>query len=536
MTNTRYRNPVICTVVLAAVAIELTFWAEVGAQADETAIFNRPWPTTENQTNGYHGSQSGNPVPLPPVIMEDDLPAGITAASVSNPSPIFAPPGSDNAGMADPTSSSAENVLFIDLATALQLTAGQNPQVAFARQRIDEAFADLRAAQVLWVPSIRAGVNYNKHEGRIQDVQGTIIETSRGSLYTGLGARAVGAGSPAVPGLLMEFRLSDAVFQPRMAARALAGSQHASRATANDMLLETSLAYIGLLEALQIEAIARETLQHALTLAELTDSFAQSGQGLQADADRARAELSLRQIELRRAEEAGRTASVRLSRLLSQDPTVVLSPVEPALVPIELVSVEMGLSELVSTGLSNRPELAESQALVSEAIERLNRERSSPLLPSVLLGLSYGSTGGGLGGDIENFGDRLDVDAAAYWEFRNFGFGERAARKQAQARLDQARSRQVQALDEVASEVAESQAKVLARREQIHLAQSGIEAARLSYERNTDRIRDGQGLPIETLQSIQALDQAQRQYVRAVADYDRAQFELNRALGWMIGR
>jgi hypothetical protein len=51
----------------------------------------------------------------------------------------------------------------IDLTTALQLTAGQNPQVAFAQQRIEEAFAQLQAAQVLWVPSLRAGVNYNKH-------------------------------------------------------------------------------------------------------------------------------------------------------------------------------------------------------------------------------------------------------------------------------------------------------------------------------------------------------------------------------------
>jgi hypothetical protein len=45
----------------------------------------------------------------------------------------------------------------IDLASALELTAGQNPEVNFARQRIQEAFAQLDAASVLWVPSLRAG-------------------------------------------------------------------------------------------------------------------------------------------------------------------------------------------------------------------------------------------------------------------------------------------------------------------------------------------------------------------------------------------
>jgi outer membrane protein TolC len=66
------------------------------------------------------------------------------------------------------------------------------------------------------------------------------------------------------------------------------------------------------------------------------------------------------------------------------------------------------------------------------------------------------------------------------------------------------------------------------------MSQAAIQSARDSYRRNNERIRNGQGLPIEALQSIQALDQAQRQYVRSVADYNRAQFRLCRALGWPI--
>jgi outer membrane protein TolC len=47
-------------------------------------------------------------------------------------------------------------------------------------------------------------------------------------------------------------------------------------------------------------------------------------------------------------------------------------------------------------------------------------------------------------------------------------------------------------------------------------------------------VRDLEGLPIETLQSIQALDQARREYLRALVDYNAAQFRLQRALGWPI--
>jgi outer membrane protein TolC len=49
-----------------------------------------------------------------------------------------------------------------------------------------------------------------------------------------------------------------------------------------------------------------------------------------------------------------------------------------------------------------------------------------------------------------------------------------------------------------------------------------------------DRIRDGQGLPIEALQAIQALEASERAYLSAVADYNRAQLQLQWALGWPV--
>lgn len=426
------------------------------------------------------------------------------------------------------------NPASIDLGRALQLSAGQNPRVAFAQARVREAYAQLRAAGSLWLPSLRAGVNYNKHEGRIQDVAGNIIDTSRGSTYTGLGAQAVGAGSPAVPGVYANFHLRDAIYNPRIADRLLAAQQRAGQAAVNDVMLETSLAYFDLLEAAQTKAVAEETAANMAQLAELTAEFARVGQGLDADADRSRAELAVRRIEARRAVENVRVASSRLSRLLSQDQGLTLVPEEPSLAPIELVDLSPGLPELIGIGLSNRPELAESRLLAAAAVERLRRERTAPLIPSVLLGTSYGGNGGGLGGTIGNFGDRFDFDVAAYWEIRNLGVGEQAQRAAASARVQQENYRRLQVLDQVAAEIAEAFAQVDVRRGQIAEAEAGIAAAELSYRRGSERIRQGQGLPIETLQAVQALDQARRLYVRTVADYNRAQFRLQRALGWPV--
>ena len=221
--------------------------------------------------------------------------------------------------------------------------------MAFAQQRIAEAFAQLRTAEVLWVPSLRAGVNYNKHEGNIQDVAGNIIDTSRGSHLHGIRRQAVGAGSPSVPGLIMNFHLRDAIFQPRIAEHVLGARQNASLATTNDQLLETALAYMDLLEALQTKVVTEETLASARRLAELTKSFADVGQGLRSDADRVQTEQSLREIEVRRADETVRVTMARLTRLLSHDQTLPLVPQEPSLVAIDLIE-QVGVTRIGCVG------------------------------------------------------------------------------------------------------------------------------------------------------------------------------------------
>ena len=345
----------------------------------------------------------------------------------------------------------------------------------------------------------------------------------------------MGAGSPAVPGLVLNFHTRDALFQPRIAERTLAARQQASQAVLQDVLTDTAIAYINLLEAVQFRAIAHETTVNLQDLADLTASFATSGAGLRSDADRVRTELVLQQVENARAEENVQVSAARLAQLLSQDPTLQLLPQEMALAPLRLVTQEQPLSELVATGLTNRPELAENQFLVAAAAERLRRERYSPLLPSVLLGVSQGWNGGGVGGNMENFGDRFDGDAVAWWEIRNLGIGEQAAREAARSQVAQARLQQIRVMDQVASEVAQAHAQVKAREGQLELAQAGISSANDSFRRNAERIRNAQGLPIESLQSVQALNQAQRQYARVVADHNRAQFALIRALGWPVG-
>jgi outer membrane protein TolC len=298
------------------------------------------------------------------------------------------------------------------------------------------------------------------------------------------------------------------------------------------MLLRVSVGYLELARSSEELAIAIETRVNARQLSDLTQSYADSGQGLRSDADRMEVELALRESDEVRAKEELQVASARLAQLLRLDPRMELTPIDEALVPIDLVSPAAPLGELVVQGISNRPEVCENRHLVEQAVTRMRREQYAVLMPSVLIGGSYGAFGGGINQNISGTGGRFDADAVAYWELRNLGLGDAAARRGTRSQVQQANSNQLATLDLVAREVFEAHAQVSARRIQIEKSRRAVEAALASHVRNLERVDHGQGLPIEALQSVQALAAARREYLRALIDYNTAQFSLYRAIGW----
>ena len=438
-------------------------------------------------------------------------------------------PGSSDAETRPPTAATT-----LSLGGILQLADTQNPNVAVARERISEAYAQVERAGTLWLPSLRAGLNYNHHEGAIQNVAGNVFQTNRSAFGGGLGTNMVGAASPGVPGLIAQFHLSDAIFQPKIAAHQAASRQFGAVAARNDVLRDASVAYLQLVRAEHGMAIDKRALENTEKLAEMTRQYSETGQGLESDHQRMEAELAIRRDQLAIQQESVQVSSARLAQVLHADPSVLITTGEPAVTALDIMAVENSAAAYVVLGLSRRPELSEQKHLVCEAVERLNREKYAPLVPSVLLGMSYGGMGGGLGNSIANSSSRWDADAVAYWEIRNLGFGDRAARGETVSATRQAQMRELALLDRVAREVVEAHTQVVQRKQRLELSRKGIVAAERSYELNLQRIANAQGLPIEVLQSIQALANAHRAYLNAVVDYNIAQFELSRATGWFV--
>lgn len=423
----------------------------------------------------------------------------------------------------------------IDLANALGLGGADNLQVRLARTRLFQAQARHMQAKTLWLPSLRFGVGYNKHDGRLQETVGNVIEVERNSLFygggIGLGGAPLAAGAGGPPRLFVNLSLADAYFKPLSACQEVAAHGAAERTATNDSLAEIAIGYHSLVEAhgmLANVSVARDLAQ---SMVDTVENFEREGFSSKTEVNRARTELTKWQREVAEAERKTIVRSAELARILRLPPQVQLVPVEEYVMPIDFIDASVESDALIAVALRSRPEISEYVAHREAACFRVREEKWRPWIPHVQAGASGGGFGGGVSTQFPSAAGRSDVDLLAVWEWQNLGLGNVALQRQRRGELHE-RVLELEALREkIAAEVVAAAADVNSYRRQLELAQVAITAAQESYNLNQQRIRAGEGLPIELLQSISALAEAQTAYTSAVADYNRAQYRLMRAMG-----
>lgn len=478
------------------------------------------------------------------------------------PAPQKLPPGS-----ADMTPEEAlfanDQVMPIDLATALRLAQTNNLDIAQARETVKQAEAQLTRARALILPTVNLGSTYVDHEGNIQRTEGNVVKANRDSLFVG--------GGPSV-----SLGFSEALFAPLVARQVSAASQAGMQRVHNDTLLAVAEAYFNVLRARRRLARVEATLEFLtsekaaatragskglLPVVEVMQKVG-AAEALKSEVERVRVEVVRRREERFAALQELRVAGAELARLLRLDPQVVLLPLDDFRVPLELPGpwFSQPLEELVRTALVNRPELAESKALVQAAVERVKTARYRPFLPNLVLNYNWGDFGGGPdpnppilvngkltpvpgftpSGRIRHFGTRSDFDVTLIWRLQNFGLGNLAELREQQALARQFTLRQLQIQDRVTTQVVQAHELVKNWGERVDLTRSSLfdkeakptgpvfQSLRLNFERvrAVEKTR-----PLEVLDSIRGLNDMLEAYGQALTDYERARFRLLISLG-----
>jgi outer membrane protein TolC len=344
------------------------------------------------------------------------------------------------------------------------------------------------------------------------------------------------------------FAFSDAIYAPLAARQELRARQAAEQSAQNDSTLAVAEAYFAVQQARGDLAGALAAETRAEELVKKTAALAK-GLAPPAEENRARVEYGRRKQAVATARERWRSASAELARLLRLDPTAVVDPAEPPALPVTVIDPGAVLDDLIPVALNTRPELAGQQAFVRATLARLKQEKLRPLVPSLVLRgastnpagtLAYGAFGGGTNGNLKDFGSRFDIDMQLLWEFQALGFGNRARIGERRAEYEAATLDLFRTQDRIAAEVTTRFAEARASAQRLNDAEPALKEAIELVQKSLDGLgqtqRIGERLvlvvrPQEAVAALQAFAQANTDFFAAVADYNRAQFRLYRALG-----
>jgi outer membrane protein TolC len=319
------------------------------------------------------------------------------------------------------------------------------------------------------------------------------------------------------------------------------------QAAQNDALLATALAYFDVQQARGTLAGVQDAVAKGRGLVNRTTSLAR-GLVPEIEVNRARAQLYDLELQEAAARANWRLASARLTRVLRLNPAAVAMPEESPYLQITLISPQVSLAELIPVGLTNRPELASQRATVAASTERVRQEQYRPWLPALVAGGSGPGgfyNGGFFGGGPDNgskvYGGRFDGDLAVVWTLQNFGAGNHALVQERVAQQQRASIDFANVQDQVAQDVVQAHAILEAAATQVDCAGVAIKEAVIAYNGTVIGIGETRGAggilqlvnrPQEAVAALIELNRSYADYFVAVNDYNRAQFQLYRALGY----
>ena len=434
---------------------------------------------------------------------------------------------------AAPSAADQGKPLPINFPTALALSGANPIDIQIAGERLHAATAALERANVLWLPNLSLGVDYFRHDGQIQDVVGTVFTTSRSSFLVGAGPNAV-------------FSVGDAIYAPLVARQVVQARQAEVLVARNDTTLRVAEVYFTVQQARGEVAGAIESLRRADELVSLTKKLGDFAPSV--EVNRARVEAARRRQAVETAYDRWQQAAAELTRILRLEPGTLVEPAEEPALTVELIDTKTPIDQLIAVALTHRPELAANQAVIQAALARVLQEVARPFVPTIAIrgvgsqtpNLAGGYFGGGINDDISKFGSRFSLDLQAVWEFQSLGLGNRALVRERQAESNQALLQLMRTQDQITADVVQAYSRAKRAASRLTMAAEAVADAVETADKNLKGLVPGKRVgdqlvlvfrPQEAVAAVAALDQTYRDYYQAVADHNRAQYQLYRALG-----
>lgn len=407
----------------------------------------------------------------------------------------------------------------IDLPTVLRLAGARNLDVQFAAEKLKEARAVEQGTLWSFFPWIAPGLGYRAHDGRIQDVAGSIFDADKQSFAIG-------------PAAAVQLDLGDAIYK-RLAARQLTrAAEHGAAAQTLKSTLLAAEGYFDLVTANSNAGVAGEAVKISADYRRQIGNAVTAGVAFKGDALRADTQFHSNELLEMQALEQRRVAAARLAQTLHLDPAVNLMPRDDDAVPLKLAPPGRDVSRLIERALAARPEMKQGSALTDAARQGLRGAKYGPLIPILGAQAFAGGLGGSQGGTATgNFGNSEDYQVTLGWRIGPGGLFDRSRIRLAESKVAQNEIVQARVRDIIGREVVENYERAKSLHAEVGVARAAVQASQEAFRLAQDRKEFAVGVVLETLQSEQDVTRAKLGYVKAVMELNKAQYRLKAALG-----
>jgi outer membrane protein TolC len=336
--------------------------------------------------------------------------------------------------------------------------------------------------------------------------------------------------SPGVS-LTAEIALGDAIYNSLAAKQLVRVSDQALETQRQEAVLQAAQGYFELVKGKELVDVVSEAIRVSQEYERQLHEAVNAGVAFKGDELRVRAQTEQYRLGLERALEQERVGSVNLAQVLHLDPRVILAPQDNALAPLVLFPTNVAMSSLVEEALRTRPELKQSHAAIAAARDTKNGAAYGPLIPTLGAQVFGGGLGGGPDSGANNFGAEGDYLVGLSWRVGPGGLFDVGRVNASKARLVSAQLSDSKLQDIIISQVVTGLVHVNSTGSQIQLAERNLATATEMLRLTRERKQYGVGIVLEDLQAQQTVTQARSDYVTAVAENDKAQYALRRAVG-----
>ncbi len=473
----------------------------------------------------------------------DTPPTDIRAQSADDKPAVLPPPGenaSDSPKSADgakdlapptapaaqvpvqpPAAPAAPATIPVSLDAVLRLGEQQNPQLAAARAKVEQSMAEEELARLRWLPDVNVGFGYYRHEGGIQDQDGTLVRSSTGAILAGMDINA-------------RVDVRAAAFAKLEAARRTLQNQGEASRLDYQLTLHAAERYVDVLAALTGAAIASDALADLKATVEPLRKAVGANPPLGVELRRYEVDLaSEEQLTLRFRTQA-RQAALDLAYTLGIDACTDLVPVDPQLVPLDLIDSSRPECELVAQALVNGPGVRETEAILG-LIQKAQCDADGlhKYLPVLTAQALEGGFGAGPNANL-TWDNRFDFGVQARWNLTELLTAD-ARRRASLAGIAQVQHGYADLRAKLTTGVRTSVEAIRSGREQMRVSKEAVERAEASLAFSKKRLEVGGAAAGasygEILLAERALIAARANHLSVVREYDKAQLRLLLLLG-----